>query len=164
MEPYAAERQITLALSLNDKQLSTLSSPPPLDGRAIQQALVNLLDNAIKHSPKNSAVMLGLEVMEQSPAASFGIGLSEPQRWQTIHLWVEDKGEGIPAEEHERIFERFYRLGSELRRETEGVGLGLAIVKHVAEAHGGRVTVRSVLGQGSRFTIELPLSPKPHCC
>jgi len=164
MEPYAAERQITLALHLYDAQLSSLNSPPILDGRAIQQALVNLLDNAIKHSPKNSVVTLGLEVIEQSPAASFGIGLSEPQRRQTIHLWVEDKGEGIPPEEHERIFERFYRLGSELRRETEGVGLGLAIVKHVAEAHGGKVTVRSVVGQGSRFTIELPLNPKPHCC
>ena len=163
MEPYAGERQITLALRLNDAQLSILNSPPILDGRAIQQALVNLLDNAIKHSPKNSAVTLGLEVIEQSPAASFGIGLSEPQRRQAIHLWVEDKGEGIPPEEHERIFERFYRLGSELRRETEGVGLGLAIVKHVAEAHGGKVTVQSVVAQGSCFTMELPLSPKPHC-
>ena len=103
---------------------------------------------------------LGLEVVEQSPPASFGIGLSEPQRRQTIHLWVEDKGEGIPPEEHERIFERFYRLGSELRRETEGVGLGLAIVKHVVEAHGGKVTIQSAVGQGSRFTIELPLGPK----
>src|SRR4029077_18156424 len=62
MEPYAAERQITVALSLNDPRLSTLHCPPLLDGRAIQQALVNLLDNAIKHSPKNAAVTLGLEV------------------------------------------------------------------------------------------------------
>jgi two-component system phosphate regulon sensor histidine kinase PhoR len=61
--------------------------------------------------------------------------------------------------EHEKIFEPFYRRGSELRRETQGVGIGLAIVKHVVEAHGGRVTLRSAVGQGSRFTIELPVNP-----
>ena len=55
------------------------------------------------------------------------------------------------------IHKRFYRLGSELRRKTQGVGLGLAIVKHVTEAHGGKVTVRSEVGQGSRFTLELPI-------
>jgi signal transduction histidine kinase len=78
-----------------------------------------------------------------------------------LHLWVEDHGEGIPAAEHEKIFERFYRRGSELRRQTQGVGIGLSIVKHILEAHGGRVLVRSALGQGSRFTIELPVSPTP---
>jgi len=65
-------------------------------------------------------------------------------------------------EEHEKIFERFYRLGSELRRETEGVGIGLSIVKHIVEGHGGRVLLRSAPGQGSRFTIELPLHDSPN--
>ena len=69
---------------------------------------------------------------------------------------VTDHGPGIPPSERERIFERFYRLGSELRRETQGVGIGLSIVKHIVEAHGGRVRVESKVGQGSRFTIELP--------
>ncbi|HXS68757.1 MAG TPA: sensor histidine kinase, partial [Candidatus Polarisedimenticolia bacterium] len=73
-------------------------------------------------------------------------------------LYVEDRGAGSPPSEHEKIFERFYRLGSELRRETQGVGIGLSIVKHIVEAHGGRVTVRSNVGQGSRFTIELPIN------
>ena len=75
----------------------------------------------------------------------------------SVALWVEDQGEGIPAEEHGKIFERFYRVGSELRRETQGVGIGLSIVKHIVEAHGGKVTVRSEVGKGSRFTIELPV-------
>ena len=75
-----------------------------------------------------------------------------------IHLWVEDHGEGIPAAEQEKIFERFYRRGSELRRQTQGVGIGLSIVKHIVEAHSGKVFVRSAPGQGSRFTIELPVS------
>ena len=91
-----------------------------------------------KHSPKEGIVTIGLE------------------RSQGMLLWVEDKGEGIPPEEHEKIFERFYRRGSELRRETQGVGIGLSLVKHIVEAHGGRVAVRSAPGQGSRFTIVLP--------
>jgi two-component system phosphate regulon sensor histidine kinase PhoR len=70
-------------------------------------------------------------------------------------LWVEDQGEGIPASEHEKIFERFYRRGSELRRQTQGVGIGLSIVKHIVEAHGGRILVNSEPGKGSRFTIVL---------
>jgi two-component system phosphate regulon sensor histidine kinase PhoR len=74
----------------------------------------------------------------------------------SARFWVQDHGPGIPAEEHEKIFERFYRCGSELRRQTQGVGIGLSIVKHVVEAHGGRVRIQSQLGQGSRFTIELP--------
>jgi signal transduction histidine kinase len=83
---------------------------------------------------------------------------SEPRHLgcYAIEIWVEDYGHGIPPDEHDKIFERFYRRGSELRRETQGIGIGLTIVKHVAEAHGGRVTVRSAVGEGSRFTLELP--------
>ncbi len=138
METGAREQQIEITL-----QTRGAAVPVELDGKAIQQALINLIDNAIKHSPQGSGIQVGLEF--------------ESAR---IQLWVEDRGEGIPATEHARIFERFYRVGSELRRRTQGVGIGLSIVKHIVEAHGGRVRVRSAPGEGSRFTIELPIKLK----
>ncbi len=85
----------------------------------------------------------------------------DPEIPDRVRIWVEDSGPGIPLEEQEKIFEPFYRRGSELRRETPGVGIGLTIVRHVAEAHGGRVIVRSAVGQGSRFTLEFPAHPNP---
>ena len=191
MEPYAAERQVALALAVPDPQLlvapksdeggSTFNSQLLLDGKAIQQALVNLIDNAIKHSPRGGTVTVGLESVEGRVAsgklaeheetsniehrtsniepATTAVGLPslDTRRSSLVTIFVEDHGEGIPPSEHEKIFERFYRRGSELRRETQGVGIGLSIVKHIVEAHGGKVRVRSGVGQGSRFTIELPL-------
>jgi signal transduction histidine kinase len=131
-----------------------------VDGRAIQQALVNLIDNAIKHSPKGHIVTVGLDSNHRRTGVPPVSNFSEQDQMETgrmpVLLYIEDRGAGIPPEEHEKIFERFYRLGSELRRETQGVGIGLSIVKHIVEAHGGRVTVRSNVGAGSRFTIELP--------
>ena len=120
-----------------------------LDGHAIQQALVNLIDNAVKHSPAGATVTVGLKSeLNGTPRA----GSSPPM----LRLFVEDRGPGIPPEDRERIFERFYRRGAELRRSTQGVGIGLSIVKHIVEAHGGRVIVEGAVGHGSRFTIELP--------
>jgi signal transduction histidine kinase len=143
MEPHAAERKV---------RIETPCQPPGAeisearwDHQAIEQALVNLLDNAIKHSPEGGTVTLAIEAGQPG-------GPSD-----VVRIWVEDHGEGIPPEAHARIFDLFYRHGSELRRETKGVGIGLSIVKHVAEAHGGRVIVESAVGQGSRFGLELPL-------
>jgi signal transduction histidine kinase len=142
MRPCACERQVNLVLA-------TFAADRPagrrrIDGAAIQQALTNLVDNAIKHSPAGATVCVEL----QADAAS-------------ARIFVEDDGPGIPEEEQERIFEPFYRLGSELRRETQGVGIGLSIAKHIAEAHGGRITVESSPGTGSQFTIVLPAAEEP---
>ena len=138
MEPCAAERQVSLKLAEPPPGAADLR--PCWDEHAVEQSLVNLLDNAIKHSPAGTEVRVAIELVE--PA--------------TVRLWVEDRGEGIPKEEQCRIFDLFYRHGSELRRETQGAGIGLSIVKHVAEAHGGRVFVYSAPGQGSQFVLELP--------
>jgi signal transduction histidine kinase len=137
MEPGAAERQVRLRLAEPPAEFETLQ--PEWDGEAVEQSMVNLIDNALKHSPAGGEVRVEVELL---PAAA--------------RLWVIDQGPGIPADEHKKIFDLFYRYGPELRRETEGTGIGLSIVKHVAEAHGGRVLVESVVGQGSRFGLELP--------
>jgi signal transduction histidine kinase len=137
MEPYAAECGVSLQLRFVGQNLP--KEGKIMDGRAIQQALVNLIDNAVKHSAKGQTVTISVGSSETGAVLS-----------------VSDEGPGIPAAEHEKIFERFYRRGSELRRETQGVGIGLSVVKHIVEAHGGRVIVQSEPGKGSRFTIDLP--------
>ena len=170
MQTYAAEQQIQIAFQLNGPP-----APVEVDGKAIQQALVNLIDNALKHSPKESTIVVGLDFASPSSVSNLQAvpkgkhaqaWTPNEKAWHTtrntqsvsspVQLWVEDKGEGIPAAEQEKIFERFYRIGSELRRHTQGVGIGLSIVKHIVEAHGGKILVRSAVGEGSRFTIILP--------
>ena len=152
MEPYASERQIQIILDLPTNQ-TLRDFHFSLDGKALQQALVNLIDNAIKHSRNGGKVAVGLK---EGSSAGHDLSTSPCDNTDDLCIFVEDEGEGIPPNEHEKIFERFYRVGSELRRETQGVGIGLSIVKHIVEAHGGRISVRSAVGQGSRFTIELP--------
>ena len=105
----------------------------------LEQAIVNLVDNAIKYSGS------GKEVWVRAQANHGEVG---------IH--VTDQGAGIPSEHLGRLFERFYRVDKARSRELGGTGLGLAIVKHVALSHGGRVDVSSRIGEGSQFSIYLP--------
>jgi two-component system sensor histidine kinase SenX3 len=102
-------------------------------------ALHNLISNAIQYSPKHSRV---------------GVGVSNIDG--VVEIAVTDQGAGIPEEDLERVFERFYRIDQARSRHTGGSGLGLSIVKHVVQNHGGDVRVWSQQGNGSTFTIRLP--------
>jgi two-component system phosphate regulon sensor histidine kinase PhoR len=106
--------------------------------------LSNLIDNALRYTPAKGTVRVRLDAAEGRAI-----------------LQVADNGEGIPADELPRIFERFYRVDKARTRQTGGTGLGLAIVRHVAEAHGGAVRAGSELGRGSTFTVTLPLAGPP---
>jgi signal transduction histidine kinase len=111
-----------------------------MDADAVGQALANLVDNAVKYS--------GSERVSAIDARREGDRLA---------LSVTDRGVGIPAAEHARIFEKFYRVGQSETQGRRGSGVGLALVRHIVQAHGGEVTVQSAPGQGSRFTLWLPV-------
>ena len=109
------------------------------DYERLTEVVTNLLSNAIKYSPQGGAVTAGGKVLKD-----------------TVRVYVKDEGIGIPASEHERIFERFHRVDNGLTRKAPGTGLGLFLVKAVIEAHGGQVWVNSAPGEGSTFWVELP--------
>jgi len=160
MQSYAAEKEVSLILDTSALEPLPAHLELLVDGQAIQQAIINLIDNALKHSARGQSIQIGLASHSPRTERDDAAANAEPKKG-VLEIYVEDHGPGIPAGEHEKIFERFYRLGSELRRETQGIGIGLSIVKHNVEAHGGKVTVRSAPGEGSRFTIELPLAVEP---
>ena len=110
------------------------------DPDALEQAVLNLLTNAIKYSADSREIGLGLRRVD---------GHAE--------IRVVDRGIGIPTEEQSRIFGKFYRSPTRENELLPGTGLGLTLVEHVARAHGGSVTVESQPGEGSTFSIRLPL-------
>jgi CheY-like chemotaxis protein len=112
------------------------------DARRLKQILVNLLGNAIKFTPNEGA--LGLEVQANKSEGN-------------VRLTVWDKGIGIRSEDLHKLFKPFVQIDSSLAREYSGTGLGLSLVKRLTEMHHGGVEVESVVGEGSRFTIVLPL-------
>lgn len=119
-------------------------SMPPLwlDPFRMTQVFENLLDNALKYTQP-------------------GTRLTLCSRWQEgegeVEVTVADNGPGIPAEDLPHLFERFYRVDKGRSRETGGTGLGLSIVKHIVQLHGGRIAVASTLGEGTVFTLRLPV-------
>jgi two-component system phosphate regulon sensor histidine kinase PhoR len=109
------------------------------DWLRIKQVLNNLVSNGIKYSKEDGSVQLMLEEVQD-----------------VTYISVQDNGEGIPAEDLKRVFERFYRVDKSRSREKGGTGLGLAIVKHIVEGHHSKMQLESVEGEGSLFKFSLP--------
>lgn len=131
----AEARQVTITTACDPElQLAANTS-------LIVQAIVNLLDNAINYSKAGSTVHIAASCQADE-----------------VTVCVQDEGIGIPQEHLPRLFERFYRVDKARSRERGGTGLGLAIVKHIAQVHGGQVSVASTLGEGSTFTLRLPVA------
>jgi signal transduction histidine kinase len=116
--------------------------PAVVDADSMSRAVTNLLDNAWKYSRPPREIRASLAAADGRATIS-----------------VSDNGIGIPAAQHRKIFRKFYRVDSSLSAETQGAGLGLSLVKAYAEAHGGRVDLQAKPGEGSTFTITVPLAP-----
>ena len=133
---------VQLLADLNNVEIAQVNEPDVKivgDEYQLVMAIRNLLTNAITFSPANSRITVGAKLKD-------GV----------VEITVSDQGIGISLENQSRIFERFYRVDPARSRSTGGTGLGLAIVKHVCENHGGEVSVWSVPGQGSTFTMKFP--------
>ena len=132
-ELSAAEKNIRIKISCRDDLRARVQS------QLFEQAVVNLLENAINYSENNSEIFI--EALEDN---------------SKIIIRVIDHGIGIEKKHLDRIFERFYRVDKARSRSTGGTGLGLAIVKHIVQSQGGKISVQSVPGEGSKFIIDIP--------
>lgn len=131
----AAEKGLHLDVDCPDVLKARLNAP------LLEQAVVNLLDNAIKYSSNQQSRVI----------------LRAAQAQDKVLIVVQDFGCGIASEHHARLFERFYRVDKARSSKLGGTGLGLAIVKHIAQAHHGTISVESAPGRGSTFTVQLPV-------
>ncbi|TEU17621.1 MAG: sensor histidine kinase, partial [Dehalococcoidia bacterium] len=135
-QPQVAAKDISLSLDLPDN-LPLVN----IDWQRVNQVLHNLLENAVAYTGRGGTITVA--------AAKQG-------DW--IEVSVSDTGEGIPAGDLPNIFERFYRVDRSRARATGGSGLGLTIARRLVEAHGGKITVQSELGKGSRFSFTLSIA------
>jgi len=134
LEPLWKEKKMTVV-----NEISPTLNKIKTDKALLQEVLYNLIDNAVKYTPEAGKIIIGAEEEKSG-----------------IKVFVRDNGPGIPAEEQDRIFERFYRLDKARSRKLGGTGLGLSIVKHIVENQGGKVGVQSAPHQGSNFWFWLP--------
>jgi signal transduction histidine kinase len=133
-DELALAKPVALELDVPD------TLPVTADRARLNQAITNLVDNAVKYTPSGGRIVIAAGTTDGTAA-----------------ITVSDTGPGIPADELARVWERLYR--GDRSRSAHGFGLGLSLVKAIVEAHGGRVSVASTVGQGTRFTVELPARP-----
>ncbi|MFN8782614.1 MAG: ATP-binding protein, partial [Pseudanabaena sp.] len=150
----AIQKNIQLNLIIHDGVPTEIV----IDERRMRQLLINLLSNAVKFTPKNGTVNL------EASLANVAIGLSEANSEENfksdfkpeLRFSVSDTGIGISMEDINKLFQPFVQINSSLSRQYAGTGLGLNLVKKLAELHGGNISVRSKVGEGSCFTVSFP--------
>lgn len=156
LQPQASRRHLRLATKIAPELPLAL-----LDAERISQVLLNLLNNALKFTPEGGSITVAARLVAGGtfPAATrLDREIAESGLEQAIVVSVADTGIGIPAPEVDRVFERFYKVDRARTRNSGGTGLGLAIAKHLVERHGGRIWVESSEGQGSAFSLLLPVA------
>jgi signal transduction histidine kinase len=136
MKPYATQRGFSIKTDF--EELGQIA----FDSDAVTQIVVNLLDNAVKYARQAEDKTITIRTRNQD---------------QFILIEVEDHGPGVPHRQRKKVFEEFYRTGSEATRETNGTGLGLALVKKFAEAHNGFVEILTAKPMGAIFRVGLAL-------
>ena len=142
LSDVAKAKDVSIEVHSQSRSVEVMGVP-----RLIHEMLYNLVDNAIKYNVQGGRVDVSVSHQD-----SLGAGNS-------VVLEVSDTGIGIPKEHLPRVFERFYRVDKSHSRASGGTGLGLSIVKHVVMYHGGKVSVESKVGSGTKFTVVLPCSP-----
>jgi two-component system, OmpR family, phosphate regulon sensor histidine kinase PhoR len=150
LEQRAELRNMRLVLDLPESQLEVQGDPDEL-----AQVFQNLLDNAIKYSRPGTPIEISVR-----PSSRFLPGTRPGEKPAALAIMVRDHGEGIAREHLPRLTERFYRVDAARSRELGGTGLGLAIVKHIVNRHRGALEIDSHIGEGSIFTVYLPM-PTP---
>jgi signal transduction histidine kinase len=143
--PRLAQKVVDSFRHQTDKHTFTLDFPPDFpvvvaDEERLRQVFNNLINNAIKYAPDGGEIRVG--------------GWQEGDE---VIVFVADQGIGIPEEEQDKLFQRFYRVDSSLRRKTQGAGLGLFLCRSIIEAHGGRIWLRSAPGKGATVFFSLPI-------
>ncbi|HID61447.1 MAG TPA: HAMP domain-containing protein [Anaerolineae bacterium] len=146
LTPQAGQGGVELKLELG--ALPSLTG----DNDRLAQVFTNLIDNALKHTPRGGRVTVAARGVTDHPTRKGGKAVPK------IEVSVADTGSGIPPEDLSRIFERFYQVDKSRRRKGKGAGLGLAIAKEIVQAHRGQIKAESVMGVGTKFTVMLPAS------
>ena len=147
-------------------KVETVGALPTIsaDGDRLAQVFTNLVDNALKFTPRGGEITLSAALESDSALPDKSISThraSELTDSRIMRISVSDTGAGIPVESQAYIFDRFYQADpSRKGGEKHGAGLGLAIASEIVQAHGGRISVRSWLGEGTSFDVFLPLTRK----
>jgi two-component system phosphate regulon sensor histidine kinase PhoR len=137
LQMQAKQKQISIGVEIPKDMPNAIEA----DQALLQQALYNLVENALKYTPTGGEVTIHMQTSSSE-----------------LTFAIQDSGIGIPENDQPRLFEKFYRGTNREALLQRGTGLGLAIVKSIAERHGGKVWVESKLGEGSMFYLQIPLA------